>query len=162
MSIPFRIGFGYDVHRLVVGRELVLGGIKIPYSRGLEGHSDADVVLHAICDAVLGSLALRDIGHHFPNTDSTWKNIASTVLLHTCAKKVSDLGYCIGNIDVTIIAEEPKINPFIPDMQIVIAACCNIAAEQVSIKATTQEGLGFEGKKEGICAHAVVLVYQMK
>lgn len=160
MDIPFRIGFGYDVHRLAAGRSLVLGGVNIPYPLGLLGHSDADVLLHAICDAILGALALRDIGYHFPNTDPSWKNVASTVLLRTCVEKITQLAYVIGNIDATVIAEEPKINPFIPEMQQVIAACCNITHSQVSIKATTQEGLGFEGNKEGICAHAVALLYQ--
>lgn len=161
-GFPFRIGFGYDVHRLVSGRKLILGGVEIPFSLGLDGHSDADVLLHAICDAVLGSLALRDIGYHFPNTDSGWKDIASTFLLRTCVSKVAALNYVIGNIDATIIAEEPKINPFITDMQQVIADCCGLQPGQVSIKATTQERLGFEGRKEGICAHAVALVYKIR
>ena len=153
-----RVGHGYDVHRLVEGRPLVLGGVKIPFSKGLEGHSDADVLLHAVCDALLGSLALGDIGVHFPDSDPQFKDIKSLELLSKVSGMVKKKGYGIGNIDVTLVAEQPKIAGHIPEMRENIARTAAIEKDRVSIKATTTEGLGFTGKGEGIAAHAVVLV----
>lgn len=149
---------GFDVHRLVEGRELWLGGIKIPHSLGLLGHSDADVLLHALCDALLGAANLRDIGFHFPDTDPLYKGIDSKKLLIETIRLVNDKGYYFGNADITVCAEQPKINPHIPDMQRTIAACLNCDVDQVSIKATTTEKLGFTGRQEGISAYAVVLI----
>jgi 2-C-methyl-D-erythritol 2,4-cyclodiphosphate synthase len=156
--MPIRVGHGYDVHRLVEGRPLVLGGVKIPFSKGLEGHSDADVLLHAICDALLGALALGDIGVHFPDSDPQFKDIKSLELLGKVSDMVKKEGYGIGNIDATLVAERPKIAGHIPQMQENISRTAAIEKERVSIKATTTEGLGFTGKGEGIAAHAVVLV----
>lgn len=153
-----RIGYGYDVHRLVEGRELWLGGILIPHSLGLLGHSDADVLLHAICDALLGAACLRDIGYHFPDTDPKYKGADSKLLLREVAAMLKAKGYTIGNIDATVCAERPKINPHIPAMQTCIAECLNCSPDQVSIKATTTERLGFTGREEGISAHAVCLI----
>lgn len=149
---------GFDVHRLVEGRELWLGGIKIPHSLGLLGHSDADVLLHALCDALLGAANLRDIGFHFPDTDPRYKGIDSKKLLIETIRLVNDKGYYFGNADITVCAEQPKINPHIPDMQRTIAACLNCDVDQVSIKATTTEKLGFTGRQEGISTYAVVLI----
>ncbi len=159
MRIPFRIGQGYDVHRFEEGRELWLGGIRIDYPLGLKGHSDADVLLHAISDALLGSLSLRDIGYHFPDTDPRYKGADSKVLLEEVAKLVADKGYKIGNIDATIVAEQPKINPHVEAMQTVIAGLLGIEVGQISIKATTNEKMGFTGRQEGILAIATALVY---
>jgi len=153
-----RIGHGYDVHRLIKGRPLVLGGVEIPFSKGLEGHSDADVLLHAVCDALLGSLALGDIGVHFPDSDSQFKDINSLELLKRVEAMVRKRGFRIGNIDVTLVAEQPKIAEHIPQMQENIARTAVIEKDRVSIKATTTEGLDFTGRGEGIAAHAVVLV----
>ena len=153
-----RIGHGYDVHRLIKGRPLVLGGVEIPFSKGLEGHSDADVLLHAVCDALLGSLALGDIGVHFPDSDPQFKDIKSLELLRRVEAMVRKRGFRIGNIDVTLVAEQPKIAGHIPQMQENIARTALIEKDRVSIKATTTEGLGFTGRGEGIAAHAVVLV----
>ena len=153
-----RVGHGYDVHRLVEGRPLVLGGVEIPFAKGLDGHSDADVLLHAVCDALLGSLALGDIGIHFPDTDSHYKNIASLELLRRVDVMVKERGFRIGNIDVTLVAGQPKIARHILQMQENIALTTAIEKDQISIKATTTEGLRFVGKGEGIAAHAVVLV----
>ena len=153
-----RVGHGYDVHRLIEGRPLVLGGVKIPFSKGLDGHSDADVLLHAVCDALLGSLALGDIGVHFPDNDPQFKDIKSLELLRRVVGMVKEKGFRIGNIDVTLIAEQPKIAGNIPRMQENIARTAAIEKGRVSIKATTTEGLGFTGRGEGIAAHAVVLV----
>jgi 2-C-methyl-D-erythritol 2,4-cyclodiphosphate synthase len=153
-----RIGHGYDVHRLVEGRPLVLGGVKIPFSKGLEGHSDADVLLHALCDALLGSLALGDIGVHFPDSDPQFKDIKSLELLGRVEGMVKERGFHIGNVDVTLVAEQPKIAGHIPQMRENIARTTVIEKDRVSIKATTTEGLGFSGKGEGIAAHAVVIV----
>ncbi|WP_298630699.1 2-C-methyl-D-erythritol 2,4-cyclodiphosphate synthase [uncultured Porphyromonas sp.] len=157
--VPFRIGQGYDVHRFEPGRELWLGGGKIEYPLGLKGHSDADVLLHAISDALLGALALRDIGYHFPDTDPKYKGADSKVLLKEVAELVRQKGYKVGNIDATIVAEQPKINPYVPAMQEVIAKLLSIEVEQVSIKATTNERMGFTGRQEGILALATALVY---
>lgn len=159
MKVPFRVGQGYDVHRFEEGRELWLGGIRIDYPLGLKGHSDADVLLHAISDALLGSLALRDIGYHFPDTDERYKGVDSKVLLAEVARLVREEGYMIGNIDATIVAEQPKINPHVADMQSVIAELLSIDPSQVSIKATTNEKMGFAGRQEGILALATALVY---
>jgi 2-C-methyl-D-erythritol 2,4-cyclodiphosphate synthase len=153
-----RIGHGYDVHRLIKGRPLVLGGVEIPFSKGLGGHSDADVLLHAVCDALLGSLALGDIGVHFPDSDPQFKDIESLELLRRVVAMVRKGGFRIGNIDVTLVAEQPKIAGQIPQMQENIARTAVIEKDRVSIKATTTEGLGFTGRGEGIAAHAVVLV----
>ena len=159
--MPIRIGHGYDVHKLVEGRPLVLGGVEIPFSKGLDGHSDADVLLHAVCDALLGSLALGDIGVHFPDTDPRFKDIASLELLRRVDGIIKEKGFRIGNIDVTLVAEQPKIARYIPRMQEAIARTASLEKNRISIKATTTEGLGFAGKGEGIAAHAVVLVEEV-
>ncbi|MBQ3576570.1 MAG: 2-C-methyl-D-erythritol 2,4-cyclodiphosphate synthase [Coprobacter sp.] len=156
--MKIRVGLGYDVHRLVEGRELWLGGVKIEHSLGLDGHSDADVAIHALCDAILGAAAMRDIGYHFPPSDNKYKNIDSKLLLKDVVKIVKEKGYKIGNIDITICAEHPKINPHIPAMINTLAPILDIEKDEVSIKATTTEKLGFVGKEEGIAAHAVVLI----
>lgn len=154
-----RIGFGYDVHQLVTGRPLFLGGIEIPHSHGLLGHSDADVLIHAICDAILGAANMRDIGYHFPPVKGNeFENIDSKILLQKTISLIAEKGYTIGNIDATICAEQPKLNPHIPAMQQTLARCMNIDPDCVSIKATTTETLGFTGRKEGISAYAVVLI----
>ncbi|SJZ46145.1 2-C-methyl-D-erythritol 2,4-cyclodiphosphate synthase [Eubacterium coprostanoligenes] len=153
-----RIGHGYDVHKLVEGRKLIVGGVDIPYEFGLLGHSDADVLLHAISDAILGAAALGDIGGMFPDTDEKWKGADSLVLLEAVVKRVNDEGYFIENIDSTLIAQQPKMKPHILSMRENIAKACGIDVSQVSVKATTEEQLGFTGRKEGISAHAVVLL----
>lgn len=153
-----RVGFGMDVHRLVEGRDLWIGGVKIPYERGLDGHSDADVLIHAICDALLGAANLRDIGYQFPDTSGEFKNIDSKILLRRTNELLKDKGYRIGNIDATVAAQAPKLNPHIPTMQQVMAEVLQIDPDTLSIKATTTEKLGFEGRKEGITAYAVVLI----
>ena len=153
-----RIGHGYDVHRLVPERDLILGGVKIPYELGLLGHSDADVLLHAVMDALLGAAALRDIGYHFPDTDPTYKGADSRVLLRAVGEKIKEAGYSVGNIDVTMIAQRPKLKEYIPTMVENIAADLNIAQNQVNIKATTEEKLGFTGEGLGMSCHAVCLL----
>ena len=153
-----RVGHGYDVHKLVEGRKLIVGGVDIPYEFGLLGHSDADVLLHAISDAILGAAALGDIGGMFPDTDEKWKGADSLVLLEAVVKRVNDEGYFIENIDSTLIAQQPKMKPYILSMRENIANACGIDVSQVSVKATTEEQLGFTGRKEGISAHAVVLL----
>ncbi len=153
-----RVGFGMDVHRLVEGRDLWMGGVKIPYERGLDGHSDADVLIHAICDALLGAANLRDIGYQFPDTSGEFKNIDSKILLRRTNELLKEKGYRIGNIDATVAAQAPKLNPHIPAMQEVMARVLGIDPDTLSIKATTTEKLGFEGRKEGITAYAVVLI----
>lgn len=158
--VPFRVGQGYDVHRFEAGRELWLGGVKIEYPLGLKGHSDADVLLHAISDALLGALALRDIGYHFPDNDPKYKGADSKQLLKEVARLVLQKGYKVGNIDATIVAEQPKINPYVPAMQEVIAQLLSVDIDQVSIKATTNEQMGFTGRQEGILALATALVYR--
>lgn len=152
-----RIGHGYDVHRLVEGRELIIGGVKIPYEKGLLGHSDADVLLHAVSDALLGSAALGDIGCLFPDTDDKFKGADSLKLLAEVVKVLADKGFSIVNIDCTVIAQKPKLRPYIDEMRRNIAAACGISDEFVSVKATTEEGMGFTGAGEGIAAHAVCL-----
>lgn len=154
----FRIGHGYDVHRLVSGRKLILGGVEIPTDIGLDGHSDADVLLHAICDALLGAAAMRDIGFHFPDNDASYKNISSLILLERVKELLDKENYIIGNIDATVIAQKPKLAPFITEMIQNISSALGISVNCVNIKATTEEGLGFTGTKEGIAAHAVVLI----
>ena len=158
----FRVGFGYDVHRLVEGRELWLGGVRIDYAQGLLGHSDADVLVHAICDALLGAAGLRDIGYHFPDTAGEYKDIRSTILLSRTVALLKEKGYRVGNIDATVCAEQPKLNPHIPAMQHVLADVMGIAEGDVSIKATTTERLGFTGRQEGISAYAVCLIINEK
>lgn len=153
-----RIGHGYDVHKLVEGRKLIVGGVEIPYEFGLLGHSDADVLLHAVSDAILGAAALGDIGGMFPDTDEKWKGADSLKLLEAVVKRVNDEGYVIENIDSTLIAQQPKMKPHILSMRENIAKACGIDVSQVSVKATTEEQLGFTGRKEGISAHAVVLL----
>lgn len=153
-----RIGHGYDVHRLVEGRRLIVGGVEIPHSLGLLGHSDADVLLHAIADAILGAAALGDIGGMFPDTDEKWKDADSLELLKAVVDRVNKEGYTIGNIDSTVIAQQPKMKPYISQMRNNIANACGVDVSQISVKATTEEGLGFSGRQEGISAHAVVLL----
>lgn len=153
-----RIGHGYDVHRLVPGRDLILGGVKIPYELGLLGHSDADVLLHAVMDALLGAAALRDIGYHFPDTDPTYKGADSLELLRAVGQKIDDAGYTVGNIDVTMIAQRPKLKDYIPQMVGNIASALGLAENQVNVKATTEEKLGFTGSGEGMRCHAVCLL----
>ena len=154
----FRVGFGFDVHRLVEGRELWLGGIQIPFEKGLLGHSDADVLIHAICDALLGAANLRDIGHHFPDTSADTLNIDSKIILRKTVELLRKHGYEVGNIDATVCAERPKLNPHIPQMQQTMAEVMSISADQISIKATTTEKLGFTGREEGFSAYAVALI----
>ncbi|MEN8157784.1 MAG: 2-C-methyl-D-erythritol 2,4-cyclodiphosphate synthase [Bacteroidota bacterium] len=154
-----RVGFGYDVHRLEKEIPFRIGGVEIPYEKGALGHSDADVLIHAICDAMLGAAALGDIGTHFPDSDPAYKNIASTLLLRQTAKIVKEHGYSIGNIDSTVCLQEPKIKPYIPDMRKEIARHLGVEESVVSVKATTEEGLGFTGSKEGVSAYAVVLIH---
>ena len=156
-----RIGMGYDVHRLSAGRKLIMGGVDIPYEKGLLGHSDADVLVHAIMDALLGAAALGDIGSHFPDTDPAYEGISSICLLEHVGKLLSDHGYKIGNIDATIIAQKPKMRPHIDQMGDNISNALKIRPEQVGVKATTEEGLGFTGSGEGISAHAVCLLEQI-
>lgn len=153
-----RIGHGYDVHRLTEGRKLIIGGVDIPYKLGLLGHSDADVLLHAISDAILGAAALGDIGGMFPDTDDKWKDADSLKLLEAVVQRVSDEGYIIENIDSTLIAQQPKMKPHISLMRENIAKACGVDISQISVKATTEEQLGFTGRQEGISAHAVVLL----
>lgn len=153
-----RVGFGYDVHRLADNRELWLGGIKIEHNQGLMGHSDADVLIHAICDALLGAANLRDIGFHFPDTAGEYKNIDSKILLKKTLEVITEKGYRIGNIDATICAERPKINPHIPQMQKIMAEILEISVDDISIKATTSEKMGFVGRGEGFAAYAVALI----
>lgn len=153
-----RIGHGYDVHRLVEARKLILGGVEIPYEKGLLGHSDADVLLHAVADALLGAAALGDIGKHFPDTDPAYKGISSLILLKHTAEKIAAKGYVTGNVDVTVIAQRPKLAPYIPEMRANIAAVLGVDEDAVNVKATTEEKLGFTGSGEGIAAHAVCLL----
>lgn len=153
-----RIGQGFDVHQLVEGRKLIVGGVEIPYEKGLLGHSDADMLLHAITDALLGAAGLGDIGHLFPDTDPAFKNADSVKLLKEANKKVSETGFTIGNIDCTILAEKPKMKPYLEQMKQAIAAACQIETAQVNLKATTMEKMGFIGKEEGMGAIAVALL----
>lgn len=156
-----RIGHGYDVHRLVEGRDLILGGVKIPYEKGLLGHSDADVLLHAVSDALLGAAGLGDIGRHFPDTDPKYKGADSLELLRQVYRKISEKGYKVGNIDVTMIAQRPKLKDYIPQMQANIAAAVEAEPDRVNVKATTEEKLGFTGTGEGMSCHAVCLLEEI-
>ena len=153
-----RVGFGYDVHAFADDRELWLGGIRIAHTQGLLGHSDADVLIHAICDALLGAANLRDIGSHFPDTSADNKGIDSKILLRQTIKLLRNSGYELGNIDATVVAEQPKLNPHIPAMQQALAEVMQVDANDISIKATTSEKLGFTGRREGIAAYATVLI----
>jgi 2-C-methyl-D-erythritol 2,4-cyclodiphosphate synthase len=153
-----RVGIGYDVHPLVAGRKLILGGVEIPHECGLDGHSDADALMHAICDAVLGAVGAGDIGHFFPNTDPRWKNAPSRVFLEEAARQVTARGGRLVNVDATIVAQRPKLAPHIDEMRRRVAAALGVAVEQVGIKATTNERLGFVGREEGIAAMAVAAV----
>lgn len=156
-----RIGHGYDVHRLVECRDLILGGVSIPYEKGLLGHSDADVLTHAVMDALLGAAGLGDIGKLFPDTDMTYKGISSMVLLQTVGERIAEKGYRVGNIDVTMIAQKPKLKDYIPQMVQNIADVLKIDASQVNVKATTEEHLGFTGDGSGMACHAVCLLEEM-
>lgn len=153
-----RIGFGYDVHKLVKGRKLILGGVVIPHKKGLLGHSDADVLLHALCDSILGAAGLNDIGYYFPNKDAKWKNISSLVLLSECLKLITKQNLKIGNVDITVILEEPKISAYIDQMKKNIAKTLKIKVSQIAIKSTTSEGLGFIGRKLGCSAYSICLL----
>ena len=159
MMQKIRVGYGYDVHRLVEGRPLTLGGVRIPSSRGLLGHSDADVLLHAIADALLGAAALRDIGFHFPDTDPQYAGADSTLLLAGVYNLLRERNYRVGNVDATIVAESPKLNPFVPQMQERIAALLEVSPDDISIKATTNEQMDSVGREEGMTAYAVALIY---
>ena len=157
-----RIGHGYDVHKLVEGRDLILGGVKIDSEKGLLGHSDADVLLHAVSDALLGAAGLGDIGRHFPDTDPKYKGADSLELLREVYRKISEKGFRVGNIDVTMIAQKPKLKDYISQMQENIAAAVNVSPERVNVKATTEEKLGFTGTGEGMACHAVCLLEEME
>jgi len=154
----FRIGFGYDVHEFTENRKLIIGGVDIPYAKGLLGHSDADVLLHAVCDAMLGALALGDIGMHFPNTDEKYKDADSKILLKHVYDLIHANGYEVSNIDSTVLLEKPKLSPFVNEMRRTISEILNLSVSQISIKATTTEGLGFVGREEGCTAQSVVLL----
>ncbi len=156
--MKIRVGFGFDVHRLVADRELWLGGIKLEHELGLLGHSDADVLIHAICDALLGAANMRDIGYHFPDTSADFKNVDSKILLAKTVELIATKGYRVGNVDATVCAERPKLKVHIPAMQEVLAGLMGIDVDDVSIKATTTEKLGFTGREEGISAYATVLI----
>ncbi|XWN37136.1 MAG: 2-C-methyl-D-erythritol 2,4-cyclodiphosphate synthase [Balneola sp.] len=157
-----KIGYGYDVHKLVLNRKLILGGVEIPHKLGLDGHSDADVLLHAITDAMLGALALGDIGTHFPDTDPAFKNVDSRVLLRAAYDLIIKKGYKLGNLDATVVAQEPKLKPHILQIRETIASDLNSDIENISVKATTSEWLGFEGRKEGISSSVVILLTAVK
>lgn len=156
--MKIRVGFGYDVHALVPDREMWIGGVKIDYTKGLLGHSDADVLIHAICDALLGAANMRDIGYHFPDTDERYAGIDSKILLFDTMELLRDRGYSLGNIDATVAAEKPKLNPYITEMKRVMAEVLQVDSDDISIKATTTEKLGFTGREEGIAAYATVLI----
>jgi len=158
MTPNFRIGFGFDVHRLEKGRKFILGGIEIPNKKGPSGHSDADVLIHAICDALLGAAGLRDIGFHFPNTDQQFKNIDSALLLKKVCDLLHEKKFSIGNIDATVVLEQPKVNPHTDAMKKKLAEVMNVSTDQISIKATTNERMGFIGKEKGVAAYAVALI----
>lgn len=156
--LDFRIGHGYDVHRLTEGRALILGGVQVPYALGLLGHSDADVLTHAVMDALLGAAGLGDIGRHFPDTNERYRGISSLLLLEHVRRLLADAGWRAGNIDATVIAQRPKLAPFLDEMRQKLAATLGISPDCVNVKATTEEGLGFSGRGEGIAAHAVALL----
>lgn len=159
MSIP-RIGFGYDVHPLVANRPLILGGVHIPYDKGCQGHSDADVLIHAICDALLGAAALGDIGLHFPNTDARFQNISSVYLLEAVVNMLSNAGYTIGNIDATLSLEAPKVNPHVAQMRKLLCPLLKISEDSLSVKATTNEAMGYVGRGEGVNAYAIAMIFK--
>jgi len=159
--VNFRVGSGYDVHQLVTGRKLVMGGVNIPHEKGLKGHSDADVIVHAVCDAMLGGAGLGDIGEHFPDSDPQFKGISSILLMVHCRHLLREKGYEVGNIDGTIFAQAPRMSPYKKAMEENLASAAAVSVDMVNIKATTTEGLGFEGRGEGIGAHAVVLLKQI-
>lgn len=159
--MSYRIGSGVDFHRLTEGRDLWIGGIKIPHHKGALGHSDADVLLHAICDALLGALSLGDIGVHFPDTDNTYKNIDSKILLRKTSELIFSKGYAVVNVDCTLCLEQPKIKPYVPQMQQTIASILKITEQDVSVKATTTEKMGFAGREEGLMAYATVLLHKV-
>ncbi|WP_395809598.1 2-C-methyl-D-erythritol 2,4-cyclodiphosphate synthase [Daejeonella sp.] len=156
--MKIRVGFGFDVHQLVENHPFILGGVKLDHSAGAFGHSDADVLVHAICDALLGAANLRDIGYHFSNTDDRWKGISSLIILKECVSLLNQKGWSIGNIDAMLCLEAPKINPYIPEMKTKIAEASGISEDDISIKATTNETMGFIGRKEGLVAYAVCLI----
>ncbi len=156
--MKIRVGFGFDVHQLVENHPFILGGVKLEHYSGAFGHSDADVLVHAICDALLGAANLRDIGYHFSNTDDRWKGISSLILLKECVKLLNQKGWNVGNIDAMLCLEAPKINPHIPEMKFKISEAAGISEEDISIKATTNETMGFIGRKEGLVAYAVCLI----
>ncbi len=158
MNCPFRVGHGYDVHRFAPDRALRLGGVNVPFDMGLDGNSDADVLLHAVCDAMLGAAALGDIGLHFPDTTSDYTGADSVYLLSLTAKKIAEAGFLVVNVDATVIAQRPKLRPYVDDMRANIASVLGIDRSAVSVKATTEEGLGFTGEMKGIAAHAVCLL----
>jgi 2-C-methyl-D-erythritol 2,4-cyclodiphosphate synthase len=158
LKLNFRTGFGFDVHAFVEGRKLIIGGVEIPFDKGLEGHSDADVLLHAICDAMLGALALGDIGIHFPNTDERWKDADSKLLLKHVNELINSKGYELGNLDCVLAMEKPKISPYVEQIRTQISKLLNADADQISIKATTTEKLGFVGRTEGVVSFATVLL----
>jgi 2-C-methyl-D-erythritol 2,4-cyclodiphosphate synthase len=162
MIPPFRVGLGYDVHRLVPERTLILGGIEIPHSLGLEGHSDADVLAHALGDALLGTAGLGDLGRHFPDSDPQYQGVSSLILLKTILSKIRSEGWEIGYLDSTIVAQQPKLADFIPSMRQALAESLQISSDQIQVKATTTEGLGFCGRQEGIAAYAVALINQIE
>lgn len=155
-----RIGHGYDVHRLVEGRKLILGGVEVPHTLGLLGHSDADVLVHAVMDALLGACAMGDIGKLFPDTDETYRGADSMKLLAQVMKRLAAEGYRVGNVDATVIAQKPKLSAYLPEMKAKLAAAMSVAPDRVNVKATTEEKLGFSGREEGIAAHAVALVLE--
>lgn len=159
--MKFRVGHGYDVHKLVEDRKLIIGGIEIPHSKGLLGHSDADVLAHAICDALLGAAALGDIGKHFPDNDDRYKDVDSLVLLEKVCELIRNKGYEISNVDSTILAQAPKLRPYIDEMRSKLAKAMKLDIDELSVKATTEERLGFTGREEGIAAHAVVLLMKI-
>ncbi len=158
--LNIRVGIGYDVHRLVEGRPLILGGIDIPYVQGLLGHSDADVLIHAICDALLGALGLGDIGRHFPDSDPAYKDISSLILLENVTDQMRRQGYAIGNVDSIIIAQRPKLSPYIEAMRTTLASALRTSGDRINVKATTTEGLGFPGRGEGIAAQAIAHIIE--
>ncbi len=158
--MKYRIGYGYDVHQLVNERDFWLGGILIPHTQGAKGHSDADVVCHVLCDALLGAANMRNIGYHFPPSDEKWKDVDSKVLLKEVLEMIREVGYEVGNVDVTVCLQEPKLNPHIPAMKTCLAEVMSVPEEDISIKATTSEFMGFVGRKEGIAAYAVALIWK--
>jgi 2-C-methyl-D-erythritol 2,4-cyclodiphosphate synthase len=156
--MKIRVGMGYDVHQLVEGKDLWLGGIKLKHTKGLDGHSDADALIHAICDALLGAAGMRDIGFHFPNTDDRFKGIDSKLLLAETVKLIGERGFVVGNVDSTLVIEQPKINPHIDEMKQAMAPILGVTVDDISIKATTNETMGFVGREEGVAAYAVALI----